>query len=152
MHLIIKYQVLKKLSSLFLIIFSATVFFGCEKEERTETEPITSIIGTWQLIEIYSDPGDGSGGWNSVENGYKYTFSSNNKFKSDRFSECTNGEYNIDSNQLILNYDCEGFTTGIENPQGTFIEEISFTASNMILRPTYLGCIEGCGWKFKKLQ
>ncbi|MBI6121465.1 lipocalin family protein [Salegentibacter maritimus] len=143
---------MKKLNLLILVIFSSAIFVGCEKEEISEKKPITSIIGTWQLIEIYSDPGDGSGGWNSVENGYKYTFSSDNKFNSNRFTECTNGEYNIDSNKLILNYECEGFTAGIEDPEGTFVEELSFTANNIILKPTYLDCIEGCGWKFKKLQ
>tara|TARA_R110000868_G_C10964310_1_gene768899 strand:+ start:7290 stop:7715 length:426 start_codon:yes stop_codon:yes gene_type:complete len=133
---------------LILVIF--IVLFGCNNDDELNTEQ--SIIGTWQLIEIYSDPGDGSGDWSFVENGYKYVFTSDNQFTSNRFPECDNGIYSLNSNQLILDFGCDGFTAGIENPEGTFIEQISFESNNLILNPTYLICVEGCGWKFKKLK
>lgn len=51
-----------------------------------------------------------------------------------------------------MNFGCEGFTTGIESPQGTFIEQMYFENGHLILKPTYLNCIEGCSWKFDKLS
>lgn len=127
------------------------VLFGCSNDdENIKTEK--SIIGNWKLIEIYNDPGDGSGSWNSVDNGYIYNFSENGQFSSTRFSECSTGNYTIDSNQLTLDFDCDGFTTGIEEPEGTFIENYTFESNTVIFVPTYLNCIEGCGWKFEKVN
>ncbi|MGL1885571.1 MAG: hypothetical protein OCD76_03560 [Reichenbachiella sp.] len=124
---------------------------GCSNsDDEIKTEQ--SIIGNWKLIEVYSDIGDGSGDWNSVENGYSYSFSSNGEFTSTRFSECSSGTYTINSDELTLVFDCSGFTTGIENPEETFVENYAFELNTVILVPTYLNCDEGCGWKFKKMN
>lgn len=132
--------------SLIIIMLS-----GCNNsDDEIKTEQ--SIIGNWKLIEVYSDVGDGSGGWNPVENGYTYSFSSNGEFSSTRFSECSSGTYTINSNELTLVFDCNGFTTGIENPEGTFVENYTFESNTVILVPTYIFCVEGCGWKFKKMN
>ena len=133
-----------------MILLFILTLFGCNNDDKLNTEQ--SIIGTWQLIEIYSDPGDNSGSWNPVENGYKYIFTADNQFTSTRFSECDNGIYSLNSNKLILDFGCDGFTAGIEKPKGTFIEQMTFESNNLILNPTYLLCIEGCGWKFKKVK
>lgn len=134
-----------------IIIVIILSIIGCNKEDDN-TEQEKSIVGNWQLIEIYSNPGAGSGNWNSVENGYTYSFSANGEFTSTRFSECSTGTYSIESNELSLDFDCDGFTTGIESPEGTFIEQLTFETKDLILKPTYLNCIEGCGWKFKKIN
>ena len=127
----------------------AIMLIGCSSDdEKIVTEQ--SIVGAWKLIEVYSDPGDGSGSWNSVENGYSYNFSANGQFTSTRFSECSSGSYALDSKQLTLNFDCDGFTAGIEDPEGTFIENYTFESNTVILVPAYLNCDEGCGWKFQK--
>ena len=124
---------------------------GCSNNDENKTEE-NSIVGTWKLIEIYNNPGFGSGSWNTVDNGYTYTFSTNGEFTSTRFTECSSGIYSIESNELSLDFDCDGFTAGIENPEGTFIEQFAFESSNVVFTPTYLNCIEGCGWKFEKIN
>ena len=127
------------------------ILVGCSNnDENIDTDK--SIVGNWKLIEIYIDPGDGSGNWNPVEDGYTYNFSENGEFTSTRFSECSTGEYSIDSNQLTLEFDCNGFTAGIEEPEGTFIEDYFFESNTVIFVPIYLNCIEGCGWKFEKVE
>lgn len=128
----------------------AIVLIGCSSDDKVATEQ--SIIGTWKLIEVDLDPGDASGSWSSVENGYTYNFSANGQFTSTRFSECSTGTYSLDSNQLTLDFDCDGFTTGIEDPEGTFIENYTFESNTVIVVPTYITCIEGCGWKFEKVN
>lgn len=110
-----------------------------------------SLVGTWQLVETYMDPGDGSGTWQPVEDGFMYTFYSDGNFISNKFRECTTGNYSIEGNKLILDYDCEGFTTGLEEPEGVFIEEISYIPGFILLDPVYVRCIEGCGYKYKKI-
>ncbi len=124
--------------------------FGCNSndEELNESE---SIIGTWQFVETYQSTG-GIGTWNPVENGYKYTFLENGNFSSNRFDECINGTYLIESNELTLIFGCNGFTAGIEAPEGTFIEEINFESGYLFINPTYIFCVEGCDNKFKKIN
>jgi len=58
----------------------------------------------------------------------------------------------LQSDELILDFGCYGFTTGIETPEGTFVEKMTFEKVYLILQPTYLDCTEGCGWKFKKID
>ncbi|QCX38170.1 lipocalin family protein [Aureibaculum algae] len=125
-------------------------FFGCSNNDN-EVNQEKSIIGTWQLVETYQSAG-GPGNWSSVDNGYKYTFLDNRTFSSNRFSECTYGTYSIESNVLTLIYGCEGFTTGIENSAGVFIEKINFESKYLFINPTYIFCVEGCAYKFKKIN
>jgi len=103
-----------------LIIIS---LFSCDNDDKMDEEQL--IVGTWQLVEVYASPG-GPGSWYPVKNGYKYTFFSDGNFSSDRFDECMTGTYMVESNLLTLNYDCDGFTKGIESPQGVFVEKINF--------------------------
>jgi hypothetical protein len=140
----------KKLKIGILSLLTIAIIGCSSDDEKIEAEQ--SIIGTWKLIEVYLDPGDGSGNWSSVENGYTYNFLANGQFTSTRFSECSTGNYVIDSNQLTLVFDCDGFTTGIEEPEGTFIENYTFESNTIILVPNYILCIEGCGWKFEKVN
>lgn len=141
---------MKKLLKLGMIFCFVLTISGCSNDDENIKDE-NSIVGTWKLIEVYDDPGDGSGSWNSVENGYTYNFSLNGQFTSTRFSECNSGNYSINSNELTLDFDCDGFTTGIEDPEGTFIENYTFELNRIILVPTYLNCTEGCGWKFEKI-
>lgn len=143
---------MKKILKFGIISCLVLTMFGCSNDDNESPLQEKSIIGTWKLIEIYNDSGDGNGRWNSVEDGYTYNFSANGEFTSTRFSECGNGNYSIVSNELSLDFDCEGFTAGIENPDGIFIELFTFESNYVILTPTYLTCIEGCGWKFKKIN
>lgn len=124
---------------------------GCSPDDD-DSKQQNDIYGTWKLIKVYENPGAGSGSWNSVANGYTYTFFKNGEFSSTRFNECTTGTFLIELNKISLVFDCEGFTTGMEDPEGTFIEEFTFDSNNLILKPTYILCIEGCGWKFDKVE
>ena len=133
-----------------IIVIAIISFFGCNNNSD-EIHKESIIIGTWQLVEIYQSVG-GPGNWNDVENGYKYTFLSNGDFFSNRFSECTNGTYSTELNELILDFGCDGFTTGIEKPEGIFIEKITFESGYLFINPTYIFCVEGCNYKFKKIS
>ena len=123
--------------------------FSCNDEDDINQNQ--SLIGTWQMVEIYRSVG-GPGSWSSVENGYTYTFLDDGNFSSDRFDGCGSGTYSVESNKLILNYGCDGFTAGVEIPEGTFIEEINFESGYLTINPTYVICIEGCEFKFQKIN
>lgn len=123
---------------------------GCEKSEKLT--PQEEIIGTWKLSEIYIDIGDGSGEFNKVENGYEYKFNTDNTFTSTRFADCQKGNYALNIDELTLDFDCESIKIGNRILEGSLIEKIDFDSDALILTPTYIICIEGCGWKFEKIK
>ncbi|RAV28091.1 lipocalin-like domain-containing protein [Sinomicrobium soli] len=131
-----------------ILIISVFLFVSCSNDDDAAT-PRQQITGTWTLAEAKVGTG-APGKWEPVSEGYSYTFGSDGTFSSDRFSGCTAGTYVLSEDTLVLEYDCEGFTTGMEEPEGTFSESISFEGGKMILTPTYMGCIEGCSYKFEK--
>jgi len=136
-----------------LILAISLFTFNCTQNNNNfKNSEDKKLFGTWKLVEVYSNTGADSGVWNTVENGYTYTFLSNSQFSSERFLECENGMFSLENNELILDFECDDFTAGIESPQGTFVEEITFESNSFILIPTYLNCIEGCGWKFMKID
>ena len=138
---------MKTLILFFSIIFSIT---SCNSDDTNKQD--NNIIGTWKLIETYGSDGGNNPQWTLVNNGYMYTFNENGSFTSNRFSECSEGNYSISANNLTLDYSCSNFDTGIETTAGTFLEEYSFEGTNIILTPTYLTCIEGCKFKFQKIE
>ncbi|MCX2839923.1 hypothetical protein OQ279_17490 [Salinimicrobium sp. MT39] len=140
-------KILKKIA--FYIILGVS-FISCSDDDE-EVKEKDSLIGTWQLVQTYANSGAGPGNWNEVEDGYTYTFLQNGDFYSTRFDECTSGTFSTESNLLILDFGCDGFTTGIEAPEGVFVEEYIFDNGLLVTNPTYLTCIEGCGFKFRKM-
>lgn len=141
-------KILKKIAFLFL----ATMILACNSDDdNPEKTQNSSLVGKWELIEVYLDPGDGSGDWMIAEDSYEYNFTVNGNFTSTKYTECGTGDYSINSNLLTLDYDCEGFTTNVEDPEGTFVENFSFENDYLILVPTYMSCDEGCAWKFEKI-
>ncbi|KFF07193.1 DUF5640 domain-containing protein [Flavobacterium reichenbachii] len=121
------------------LLLTLTVLFvltGCSNDDKNLDT--NNIIGTWKL--------------HKTQNGYTYTFNTDGTFKSSRFTKCLTGKYTVSSDKLTLDYDCEGFTTQIETPSGTFIENFKLEKGYMYLSPTYLTCDEGCSYKFKKIS
>jgi hypothetical protein len=54
---------------LFTVLAILTI--SCSKDNA---DPDPEVIGQWKLIEIYADPGDGSGTFQPVESGKMVTF------------------------------------------------------------------------------
>jgi len=133
-----------------LILSMLLSFTSCSDDDTKSQEE--NFLGTWKLIETYGSDGGSNPQWTIVDNGYTYTFSNDGTFSSTRFTECTTGTYDVSNNTITLDYSCVGFDTGVENPPGTFVENYNFENGNIILTPTYMNCIEGCGYKFEKIE
>jgi hypothetical protein len=133
---------MKKLISLLALLF---LILSCSNDDKVHS---TNIIGTWKLYQANI----GASNFNTVKDGYTYTFNTDGTFKSTRFTECQTGTYAISSNVLTLDYGCEDFTTSIESPAGTFLENYKLEKGYMYLSPTYLFCDEGCSYKFSKIK
>lgn len=132
-----------------IILLTFLSLLACsEDENKVEQEP--SIYGIWQLSQSFIVDGV-EGDWVEVEDGYTYEIKPNGHFNSSKFEECSDGTFEINDTTITLNYSCENFSTGIENPPGVFSYEFSITNSILEIQPTYIGCFEGCGFRFKKI-
>ena len=131
------------------LILSCLALISCSNDEKVSQTNAT-LIGNWQLIATYNSDGGSNNGWTTVQLGYAMKFNENGTFTSQKYAECTEGTYTISGNNLTLDYNCEGFTAGIESPAGTFVENMTFENGKLILNPMYMNCDEGCGLKFEK--
>ena len=109
-------------------------------------EPQNDLVGKWKLIEVYSDPGDGSGTYNPVESDKTVEFKNNGRFISNgkmcyieiEPTEGSKGSYSIEDNTLTP-----------DNCEMEF--NLPFELNGNKLTISYF-CIEGCGEKYEKVN
>ena len=145
------------MKNLKIIVLSFICIFVINCSENSETTSNEdTLTGKWMLVETYVTYG-ANGEWIGdfmpapEELIYSYTLNNDGTFTSTKFEDCQSGNYTFSSSEIIFDFECEGFTAGIENPPGTFKENYTFDNRNLILTPQYLLCVEGCGWKFVKV-
>ena len=119
-------------------------------------KPLTAneslIVGKWKQTKAYISSG-GPQYWVDTEDGEEIEFFENGTFSSNRFSECTTGNFSIVENKLLLKYKCIGFSTEAENDDGFITFNLEFFSDYFILTPTSGPiCIEGCSYKYQKKE
>ena len=127
---------------IFLVLAIIGLFVSCDKADKISN---TELVGTWKLIEVLSDPGDGSGTFHPVKSDKTITFkkdgtiSSNGKLcdMSNNSDHPTSGTYSVS--------DMTFRSQGCADPN----YEYSFKHDGEILT-IYYPCIEGCVAKYKK--
>jgi hypothetical protein len=114
---------------------------GCSDDSP---EPLTTdLIGKWRLVEVLSDPGDGSGVFQKVDSeknivfGYDGMVSSNGNLcsQSTEINASTSGVYSL-ADSTISNSDCT----------------LYFRLENGELTMGNFNCIEACSAKFLKIK
>ncbi|GAA3599390.1 hypothetical protein Q4Q39_18795 [Flavivirga amylovorans] len=137
-----------------ILIFLSLVLINCTSDDSKPKEEDSELLGKWKLIEQLSDPGDGSGVFNSIDSNRTIEFFSNGTvtingilcFMSSQVGDESSGTYSAVSGSdfsdgEIIPNDCDS----------NFVEPKVFykiEGANLIL--WYL-CIEPCGQKFIKL-
>ena len=127
----------------YIFVLLALSVISCKKEE---SEVKTVLLGTWELKEVLSDPGDGSGEFNTVDSDKTISFleegviisNGNLCTMSIDANEGSTGTYSLDDSTIVSSF-CSDF----------FPFEISFEHNNDVLIINY-PCIEPCKVKFKK--
>ncbi len=134
-----------------LLIFS--IFFSCDNDDDPKKFDFDAfpIEGAWKLTAAYISAG-GPQYWVDVEDGEKIIFMENGSFSSDKFEDCTTGEFRVVDGSLSLDYDCEGFESGTENEEGQMTFKIDYGKNAILLTPTSIICIEGCSYKYERVD
>lgn len=133
-------------------IISLLFFIACDKTDEPIVADESLIAGKWKNTEAYISAG-GPHYWINVENGAEIEFFESGTFSSNRFTECTNGDFSIVENELLLEYSCDGFNSVAENDEGLITYKLEFYSNYFILTPTSGPiCIEGCSSKFQRIE
>ncbi|MFT5231833.1 MAG: hypothetical protein ACI836_001018 [Saprospiraceae bacterium] len=132
-----------------LIILGAMLFTRCINDDMPKMADASSILGNWKQTEAFISSG-GPQYWVDIENGEEINFFEDRTFSSDRYSECSNGNFVIEENKLILEYSCLEFNPIAENEDGLITYDLELYNDNFILTPTSGPlCIEGCSYKYQ---
>lgn len=134
----------------FYLIACLLFFIACDK---SIDEPImvdeSLIVGKWEQTQAFISAG-GPQYWIDVENGEVIEFFENGTFSSDRFNECTTGNFFIEEIILNLEFNCTEFNSGFENEEGLITYKIEFYSNYFILTPSSGPiCTEGCSSKYQ---
>lgn len=118
---------------IFYALLGLGMLYACQKDDTSNLNP--ELIGSWKLIEVLADPGDGSGIFYAVESNKIITFKNDGTLTSNgnlcntsissesptsgtysktemsfKSADCDNPDYNFtfekDGNILIINYPC----------------------------------------------
>ena len=112
------------------------------------------IVGKWKLVEVYADPGDGSGKFRKIDSKKTITFTNDGKVKTTNGELCMISAASTESQSsfytLINNTDPLANSVPqmkIEKCQST----LNYSIQNDVLT-IYYQCIEGCGEKFERVN
>ncbi len=125
----------------FLLIIP--LLLSCKKDN---TNPDNAIVGTWKLIAMYADPGDGSGDFVSVNSQKTIVFKADGTYSSNGnicdFSTTAAAETEGDYLEMDAGYEivCES----------EFNAQIRLEVRNNYLIVTFF-CIEPCQQKFQRI-
>jgi hypothetical protein len=123
-------------------VFSLLACSNDDKTKRIEIE----LLGTWKLSEVYSDPGDGSGDFTSIDSEKTLTFLSSGTINSNADLCFMFSEIGDSSTGTFFETDMIISVSGCDMIPPTLFFEI--TGSNFVLS---YACIEACQEKYEKL-
>lgn len=139
---------MKSITIKLITILITISMLSCSKSEDSDTQ--RDIIGSWVLSSSLFDIGNGMPEWNDVENGHTFSFKLDSTFTSSKFTDCSTGVFSLEGGQLTLDYDCDSLLVAGEFVESILIEKIDFDGGNIILQPTYINCVEECGFRYEK--
>ncbi len=127
------------------ICFILLILFlsSCKKDDAN---PNNALEGTWRLIEMYADPGDGSGDFRPVNSEKIILFKADGTYSS-------NG--NVCDFSTMANEDTQGNYLAIEMGYQIVCESEFSSELRLEVREGYLivsfFCIEPCQQKFQRI-
>lgn len=126
------------MKKLLLILTLSLSIISCKNDD--DSPPV--LVGTWNLVEVYNDPGDGSGGFGPATESKILQFFSNG-------TVTTSGVLCIDASAGAISTGTFDETSGNITPDGAQCLDIDYTLTSNSLVLAY-PCIEACLEKYAK--
>lgn len=124
-------------------VFFIVLLSSCKKDDGA---PNNALEGNWRLIEMYADPGDGSGDFRPVSSEKIITFKTDSTYSS-------NG--NVCEFSSLANEDTQGSYLAMDIGYKIICESEFSTELRLEVREGYLivsfFCIEPCQQKFQRI-
>lgn len=127
-----------------MLLTSLSLLMSCKSDDDNSPSE-TELIGDWKLIEVLSDPGDGSGTFTSVDSEKRISFKSDGTISSNG-SLC---DLSIDTNKETSGTFSLVDSTFTSSDCNNDAYNYSFEKNEDILIIAY-PCIEACQVKYKK--
>jgi len=128
-----------------LVVLSILVSFIFSCDDTDDFNREVELTGTWKLVELYSDPGDGSGKFNRVNSEKVFIFKEDGTLTSNGSICEIDNVIGVPSSGTFSSEDLTFRSSDCSNPDYDY----EFTKSGDIITIFYF-CFEGCGAKFKK--
>ncbi|MGJ8592455.1 MAG: lipocalin family protein [Aquaticitalea sp.] len=130
----------------FLIFAIVLAFFSCSDDDNIPPQAVPEVVGTWKLVGVYLDPGDGSGDFETVDSQKTVQFMTDGTVTS-------NGSLCVSSaetdNPMSGTYSLEESTiTSLECNDTTIPVTFELVNSQLIIHYT---CIEPCKEKYDRI-
>ncbi len=137
---------MKKLTCILILV---TGFYSCTSDNPSDLEN-SYLIGKWKLSEAYISAG-GPQYLVEIEDGEEIEFFQSGTFNSDRYTECTTGNFSLEHDELRLEYSCNEFNPIAENENGIITYKLETHSNYFALTPTSGPiCIEGCSYIYRR--
>lgn len=129
--------------SIYILILLG-VLFSCNKNDN-ETTNNSVLVGSWKLIAILADPGNGSGVFNPVISNKTIVFDNNGNLSSNG----TICDMSVDSNTSSTGNYIEANTSIISSSCQNLTIKYELSGNTLILN---YPCIEPCKAKYIKIN
>lgn len=142
------------MKKIFIVVCIIITSFSCKKTEVIQpTIPDSNIVSCWELIEVYVDPGDGSGTYNPVVSEKQLIFQKNGIIKSN-YMFCGVGDISYLKKDSYAKYDDTKRTITYDTCLSKKVdpETLNYTYLNDSILEVKHFCIEGCGEKYLKIK
>lgn len=142
------------MKKIFLLVSIIATSFSCKKKEVIQPNiPESNIVSSWKLVEVYADPGDGSGKYQPVVSEKQLIFQKDGIVKSN-YMFCVVGDASFAKKESYAIYDDTKRTITYDTclSKKVIPESLPYTYLNdTILELTHF-CIEGCGERYLKIK
>ena len=129
-----------------VLLSSVMSFMGCKSDDEANITD-TSIVGQWILVEMLTDPGDGSGEFMRVDSSRTITFAEDGTYASNAdVCSFSTTDGNPTSGNFTENEN--GYTVECDSP---FSSPLSISVDNGDLIVAFF-CFEPCLQKFRRVD
>lgn len=129
------------------LVFPLFLLLSCNLDDEMFQDQPHGLVGTWKVVETAESSG-AEMNVRSVKDGQEITFLANETFVIKPTDNCGSGFYYHVDDRLTLDIFCGNE----EEKSQSVIYNVQFEKDYMILVPLSPMCIEGCWYKYKKLN